>query len=304
MALADQLDRFMAQGQAAGWAASTVANYRHLLQVTIQSLAGAGCRRWPDVGPSDLEDVLHAMQRDGRATKTRIQAAILIRRFFGWLMDQGLVLRNPARSLPLPHHGEFDLPTVPLSEGQVEHLLGSLPRITVIQLRNVALLELLYGCGLRISEALALNLDDVSHDQQTVLVRESKHAQTRLVPLPRTAGLVLADYLALRRELLRGPDVGAVFLSQYGTRLVRASIYKIFRQIGRNCPPEWPRLKPHLLRHSIAVHLLRRGADIRYIQAFLGHASMDTTMVYLELVPGHLREDYDGAMIQHTGYMP
>ena len=102
-----------------------------------------------------------------------------------------------------------------------------------------------------------------------------------------------ADYLCLRRELLKGPDTGVLLLSNTGKRMatwyMQRWLAALSGQLGF-------RVHPHLLRHSIAVHLLRRGADIRHIQQFLGHADLETTKIYLRLVPGHLREDYDKAM--------
>ena len=175
-------------------------------------------------------------------------------------------------------------------------IIDGLPRASVYDLRAVCLLELLYGCGLRISEALNLDLDDLDLHRRTVLIRESKHDQTRLVPLPRTAKSSLQAYLSLRKALVIGPDRGALFLTQQGRRWAIGSIYVIFRRLNDQGLCAGRTLHPHIFRHSIAVHLLRRGADIRYIQQFLGHASLDTTKIYLRLVPGHLKEDYEAAM--------
>jgi len=101
---------------------------------------------------------------------------------------------------------------------------------------------------------------------------------------------------AVRRTLLKGPDHGALLISQYGRRMAQPSVYGFFDDLNRQRGPDARHLHPHLFRHSIAVHRLRGGADIRYIQAFLGHASLDTTKIYLRLVPGRLKEDYDRAM--------
>ena len=147
-----------------------------------------------------------------------------------------------------------------------------------------------------VMQFIGLDLDDVDLRRRTVLIRESKHDQTRLVPLPKTAAGAVKGYLALRRTLLSGPDTGALFLTKWGGRLKRRSVYNLFNRMNEERGPDARRLHPHLLRHSVAVHLLRGGADVRYIQQFLGHASLDTTKIYLRLVPGQLREDYDAAM--------
>jgi len=296
MDLTPAIDRFLVQGRASGWAEATVDNYRHLLGQAADELHRAGCRRWPDVTPDDLDAVMEGLLERGVAKKSRVQVVTLLRRFCVWLRDQGLVLRNPAVALPQPDDGEHDLLPPPLSEAEVAAIIDGIPRTSVYGLRNVCLLELLYSCGLRISEALALDLDHVDLDRRTVLILESKHSQTRLVPLPKTARAAVEDYLALRRTLLRGPDRGELFLTQYGRRWKRASVYGWLERLNEERGPEQRHLHPHLFRHSIAVHLLRGGADVRYIQAFLGHASLDTTKIYLRLVPGQLRDDYDAAM--------
>lgn len=290
------VDRFLTQGQAQGWAAATVSNYRHFLASVVTQLQQQGCARWADVTPADVDACAEHWAASGVANSSRLRGAVVLRRFGRWLQEQGLVLRSPARSLSLPEGGEPDLLSPPLTEAEVAGLLAGLARSSVYDLRNACLLELLYGCGLRIAEALALNLPDLDLRRQTLLIRESKHGQTRLVPLPGAALAAAQDYLALRRTLLKGPDHGALFLTQQGTRWVRAAVYGLFDRLNAQQGPGARHLHPHLFRHSIAVHLLRRGADIRYIQQFLGHSCLDTTKVYLRLVPGHLKEDYDRAM--------
>lgn len=291
----DDIERFLIQGQAIGWAPSTLDNYRYLLGLVEDFLARRGCRRCADVGRPDLE----AFMADIAASHSRstvVRTAGLLRRFFGWLLDQGRVITDPSLGLPLPDDGEEELPDAPLAEAEVAAIIDSLPRATVFDLRHVCLLELLYGCGLRISEAMTLDLADIDLTRCTVLIRESKHGQTRVVPLPKTARGALQAYLSLRRTLVRGPDAGALFLTEHGRRWRTPSVYHFFSDLNERSGPDGRRLHPHLFRHSIAVHLLRGGADIRYIQAFLGHASLDTTKIYLRLVPGHLKADYDKAM--------
>jgi site-specific recombinase XerD len=154
-------------------------------------------------------------------------------------------------------------------------------------------LELLYSCGLRGTEAVSLNVADLDLDGRSVLVRDGKGGRPRLLPMLASTMTAAADYLALRRELVRGPDTGALLLASTGKRLSTWFMQQWLAAAGRELGV---RIHPHLLRHSIAVHLLRRGADIRHIQQFLGHADLETTKIYLRLVPGHLREDYDRAM--------
>jgi len=149
---------------------------------------------------------------------------------------------------------------------------------------------------MRRGEITRLNGSDVDLVKRTVSIKKSKFLQSRVVPLMGSAATAVRDYLAVRRELLRGPDHGAFFLGQYGKRFDLGSVGALFLRINRKRGPEARHLHAHLFRHSIAVHLIRGGADIRHVQAFLGHADLDTTKIYLRMVPGRLKEEYDKAM--------
>ena len=294
--LDDDLDAFLRHGRTQGWSDATLENYQRKLALLAGHLRHNGRRRSADVMPADLDALLRSQLEAGVAKSTRVQLAVLIRQFFAWLLEHGRILRDPARALPLPDDGEADLPEPPLTEAEVGDLVAALPRASVYDLRNVCLVELLYGCGLRRGEVCRLDLDDVDTQERTLLVRESKWGQTRLLPLMGSALAATLDYLALGRELLRGPDHGAFFLGQYGRRLEAHGVEAVFRRINQERPPGARTVHPHLLRHSIAVHLVRGGADIRHVQALLGHADLNTTKIYLRLVPGRLKEDYEKAM--------
>jgi len=289
----DAINQFLAHAQARGLKDSTMEGYRHLLMPVVSFVAKRGCRRIADVTRDDLLAFQGHLVALGRSQRSRMQTRELLGRCFEWLRDHGRILFNPAKGLPLPDDGEEDLPEPPLSEAEVAAILDSLPRASVIDLRHACLLELLYGCGLRLSEAIGLALSDLDLHRRTVLIRTSKHEQTRLVPLPKTAKAAILTYLSLRQTLVRGPDTGALFLTTQGQRWKQSSAYDLFGVLSRQAQR---RIHAHLFRHSIAVHLLRGGADIRYIQEFLGHADLDTTKIYLRLVPGHLKADYDRAM--------
>ena len=290
------LDQYLAQVQSTGVLPQTVVSYRRKLAALLAFMGKRGCRRIADVARDDLIAYLIHLIELGRAKRGRVNTQELICRFFDWLQEAGRIVVNPTKGLPLPDDGEEDLPVSPLSEAEVAAIIDGLPRANVLDLRTVCLLELYYGCGLRRTEALRLDLTDVDLSRRTVLVRESKHGQTRVVPLPETARMAIQTYLSLRRTMLRGPDTGALFLTVYGCRIRSSVIGKVFAQLNEAGGADARHLHPHLFRHSIAVHLLRRGADIRHIQAFLGHANLDTTKIYLRLVPGHLKEDYEKAM--------
>jgi site-specific recombinase XerD len=206
---------------------------RYLLGLVVKSLAAQGCVRWPDVGPDDLQAVAQELEGRQVARATRVRTAVLLRRFLGWLVDRGAILRSHAHAVPVVDDGEPDLPQPPLSEREVTDLFQSLRRQSVVDLRNICLLELLYGCGLRISEALALKLEHLDLNRQTMLVLDSKHGQDRMVPIPGGAQVATEDYLAVRRALLRGPDRGHLFLALGGRPLSDSAVYSYFRRLNR-----------------------------------------------------------------------
>jgi integrase/recombinase XerC len=293
----DDIERYVRQRQVEGWAAGSTELYRHQLDALAAFLARRGCLLSAEVVPADLDAYMQHLTAVGMARSTRVQIAQTIHSFFRTLQDEGRIVSCPSRTLPVPEDGDQELPQPPLTEAEVRAIFDSLPGATVVDVRNRCLLEMLYGCGLRRAEAIALDLDDIDQGQRSLHVRDGKAAQDRLMPVMATGMAAVKDYLAIRRSLLRGPDHGALFLSaRDGSRLDKTGINEWFRRLNRRRGPDARHLHPHLFRHSIAVHLLRNGSDIRYIQQFLGHGDINTTKIYLRLVPGHLADDYDAAM--------
>lgn len=289
----DAIAAITAAKEAAGNQPRTVsANHRRLQQLGV-FLAKRGISSVADVTAADLDAAFVSHAQRGLRQTTRLVYASTVREFFRCCQDRGWILRNPAVDLPIPDDGDLPLPEQPLDEAEVAELLASLPRRDVVDLRNRAHIELLYGCALRLAESVRLDLTDLDFSRCTLQVRAGKGGYDRTIPMmPGTMGAV-QDYLAVRRTLLRGPDVGVLLLDRHGRRIREDLLPGILRRLGRK---RGRRLHPHLFRHSIAVHLLRGGADIRHVQQFLGHASVETTKIYLRLVPGHLREEYDRAM--------
>ncbi len=293
MSLLPDIAAYIAERAASDWNPRSVRSHQYTLRRLAQWLEPRGHRRWASVSGSDLDAWMMAQHERGMARNSRDAFAYTVRGFGAWLTVRGKVLRDPTADLRVLDDDEIDLPPAPLSEAQVASLFDAIPRDGVIGLRNRLHLDLLYSCGLRNAEAVALNVADLDLDGRTVLVRHGKGDRARMLPLLAATLTTAAEYLALRRDLLRGPDTGALFLNQHGRRLPIWWMQRWLAAIGQELGF---RIHPHLLRHSIAVHLLRRGADIRHIQQFLGHADLETTKIYLRLVPGHLREDYDRAM--------
>jgi len=292
----DEIEEYLAQRRAEGLTNASAVLYRKRLHRLMARLSKLGVIAWKAVKAKHLDAVVDEMKDSGLSERTRQAEIIAARCFFRWMVEHGRLLSDPAKHLELPTIREDGpLLCAPLSESDVTELMASLPRGKTIHLRNAAHIELLYSAGLRLGESLALNVSDVDLSEKVLRVRCGKAGKAREVPI--LAGLLgaLKDYICLRRSLLKGPDHGALLLAQNGQRLKMNAFEKYIEKLNKQREGK-PRVHPHLFRHSIAVHLLRGGADIRYVQAFLGHDDLESTKVYLRLVPADLRDAYDAAM--------
>ena len=291
-------ERFLDSYRAYVASEGSVETMRKVLGAIQRAFAVRGCFSIADVQFNDVEAVLEDWFERGLSVNYRCKLASSMRQLFKFAFDQGFMLRDVSLVIDLARRdGPTVLPPKPLSEEAIATIIGALPRRTVVDLRNIALLEIMYGCGLRCFETLDLNLEDMDLKERVLLVRHGKGDKDRLLPIMPTALQALRDYLILRRSLLRGPDTGALWIGEVsGTRLKRSYMQRFFKRLNKQHGKRFGRIHPHLLRHSIAVHLLRGGADIRHVQAFLGHEDLDTTKIYLRLVPGQLAYDYQNGM--------
>jgi integrase/recombinase XerC/integrase/recombinase XerD len=214
------------------------------------------------------------------------------RGLFDFLTRTGAAAQNPAELLPNPKSASR-LPRV-LDRDQARVLLERIPASSPLDARDKAMLELAYSCGLRCSELVALDVDSIDFDNETVRVR-GKGGKERIVPLGEPAQRAASRYLERFRPVLADdPAERALLISKSGRRL---SPSDVTRRLGR-----WVdeaaiagRVSPHALRHSFATHLPEGGADLRSIQELLGHASISTTQIYTRVEPGRLRAAYAGA---------
>jgi integrase/recombinase XerD len=208
-----------------------------------------------------------------------------VRAFFAFLEKKGRVLANPARELLLARPQR--LPRA-LSEEEARRLMAAPPYWGASGPRDRAILEVLYGTGVRVGECVRLDLQDVALREGQLLVRNGKGRKDRMVPLVGQALGALDHYLReVRHALVRDPREQAVFLSAIGTRLSATVLQRQVKQYGKTLGL---RATPHLLRHSCATHLLRHGADVREIQQLLGHRALETTALYTKVDVSDLAE--------------
>lgn len=242
-----------------------------------------------------LRRYVASLSAAGIAPSTVARKLASLRGLLAVQMTLGARAENPADLLHSPKR-PVRLPRV-LKPGEVAGLLDSIPATTPLQLRDRALFELAYACGLRAEELVSLDVDALDFDGETVRV-EGKGEKTRLVPAGEHALQALERYLARGRPALHPGDDRALFVSKSGRRLSTSDIRRRLRTWSRHALPGAPALAeahPHALRHSFATHLLEGGADLRAIQELLGHASISTTQVYTRVESARLKSAYASA---------
>jgi integrase/recombinase XerC/integrase/recombinase XerD len=212
-----------------------------------------------------------------------------VRSLHDHLARNGEVAQNPAELLPMPKKASR-LPRV-LGPDEVAALLDRIPASGPLEVRDRAMLEAAYACGLRAEEIVNLNADAVDFESETLRVT-GKGSKTRIVPMGEPAQQALERYLRQARPALAANrDEPALFLSRRGRRLSPSDIRRRLERWVREAAVAG-HVSPHTLRHSFATHLLEGGADLRSIQELLGHASVSTTQVYTRVEPGRLRREY------------
>ena len=289
-----EIAAYLRHGHVHGWSEQTLINYGKRLKDLSRFLSKVGRKNLVDVVQEDLDEYMLYASLRGLKRKTLVGLASTAKCFFRWLEAEGRILASPGNDIPAPDAAS-DLPIPPLEEADVAEILDNLPRRNAIDLRNRLHVELLYGAALRIGESVKLDVDDLNLSRRTVHVRNGKGGKQRTLPMLGGVCTALRDYLAVRGRLLRGPDDGALLLSRRGRRMVPQALREFLRKLNADRAGK-QRLFPHLFRHSSAVHLLRGGADIRHVQQFLGHAMLETTKIYLRIVPGALKAQYLAAM--------
>jgi integrase/recombinase XerD len=240
----------------------------------------------------DLEHYLAELRARGLSGATIARRISAVRAFFAHQVLLGARENNPAAELDPPRRGR-KLPRT-LSPREAERLIEAAAGTTPRSLRDTALVELLYGGGLRVSEALSLDRAGVDLDERLVRC-VGKGRKERVVPIGRSATEALRRYLARGRPFLDRRHRPELFLNAQGGALTRAGAFLILRRVADKAGLEPGRVHPHLLRHSFATHLLEGGADLRSVQEMLGHANLATTELYTHVTDRRRREAYFAA---------
>ena len=287
-ALAEAIDAFLMELRVErGLSPLTIAAYRRDLAQFAGQQTNGGWRRDPET----VTGFINELRAAGNRPSTQARKTAAIRSFYGFAAREGLVERNVAALVDAPRVGR-PLPDV-LTPDDVERILAA-PGDDPISVRDAAILELLYACGLRVSELTSLDTDRL--DLEALQVRViGKGNRERRVPMGEPARERLHRYLVgPRAEWTKGRPAPAVFVNQRGKRVSRSSIWRLVQRWSSVAGIR-SRATPHTFRHSFATHLLEGGADLRVVQSLLGHASISTTQLYTHLTGERLREVYERA---------
>ena len=285
--LARQIDRFLDSLRASGVSPHTLRNYASDLTQFLDYFSPPGAQP-PEPAAFDhhlIREFLAALYARPNAARSVARKLAAMRAFFAFLAKERVIESNPARLVATPKQPKT-LPAVPTAE-QTNVLVDAVAREG--RARDRVILEMLYGCGLRVSELVGLDLDDLDWEQRWMRVR-GKGRKERQVPFGTKAAQALQAYLPARA----GCDGRALLLNHRGRRLTTRSVGRIVKRYAVLFSGD-PSIHPHTLRHAYATHLLSDGADLRAIQELLGHASLSTTQKYTQVSLEDLIKVYDRA---------
>lgn len=251
---------------------------------------------WKKIDHIAIRGFLSHLYDKGLSKTSVARALAAVRSLYRWLAQEGVVEQNPAKLVSTPRLPK-KLPRVPSIEEMNNVLDGKMPEIASFPERDSLMLELLYGCGIRNSELVGINLDDISLSNQAILIR-GKGKKERYVPFGGSVLAALSVYLPWRQQLLATlrsastKNPSALLINQRGGRLTTRSVGRIIKRIAvaKGLSPE---VHPHTLRHAFGTHMLEEGADLRAIQELLGHERLATTQRYTQLSVKHVMNVYD-----------
>ena len=268
----------------------TIKAYRTDLE---EFAAYVGPQGWRDIDHILIRGYLSSLYERGLSKVSVARALAALRSLYRWLAQEGEVNQNPAKLVATPKLPK-KLPRVPTIEEVNSVLDSQLPDSSAFAERDRVIMELLYSCGIRNSELIGINLDDIRWSNEIVLVR-GKGKKERYVPFGESAAQAIQAYLPRRQQVLaetKHTAEKALLLNLRGSRLTTRSVGRIVKQIAvsKGLSPD---VHPHTLRHAFGTHMLEEGADLRAIQEMLGHERLATTQRYTQLTVKHVMDVYD-----------
>ncbi|OOE45287.1 MULTISPECIES: tyrosine recombinase XerC [Salinivibrio] len=284
------LDRFYQyQLSERGLSAHTQRNYQRQLDKIVDFLTARGIAHWQDVDADWVRQISSQAKRDGLKPGSIALRLSALRSFFDYLVLTEQLAANPAKGVAAPKQGR-QLPKN-LDVDEMNQLL-EVDQDDPLSVRDRAMMELMYGAGLRLAELVDLNVRDVSVRKGDLRVT-GKGEKERIVPFSGMAKTWVMNWLKVRNQLLKGPEE-ALFISKLGQRISHRSVQKRMAEWGQKQAVN-SHINPHKLRHSFATHMLESSGDLRAVQELLGHADLSTTQIYTHLDFQHLAKVYDAA---------
>lgn len=270
-----------------GFSTNTLEAYSRDLLRFLEHLEKAQVARLDQVSPAHVQLYMAKLHERGLGPRSAARNLAALRSFFRYLVREKFLTSNPTTSVDSPRLGRA-LPKA-MSREEIGRLLGAVEGEAPLKLRDQAILELLYGTGVRISELVGLEISQVGLVTGTVVVR-GKGEKERVVPLGEYAAEALRLYVEKGRPALcKSRSFNALFLNRRGSRITRQGVWKMLKACAKKAGI--PRaVSPHMLRHSFATHLLEGGADLRAIQELLGHSDISTTQIYTHVARARLKE--------------
>ncbi len=272
-----------------GLSDNTLQSYRRDIQQYISYLNEMNMTNIAGVNKTAVITYLLYLQKKGRATSTISRNLASIRSFYQYLNKLNMIEQDPTKNLESPKV-EKKLPQI-LSTQEVELLLEQPKCVDLKGYRDKAMLELLYATGIRVSELIQLDIDDINLEMG--FIKCNKGNKERIIPLGSVAIHALEEYInKARKMMIQDPNETALFVNCNGRRLTRQGFWKIIK-LYKNQAKINKEITPHLLRHSFAAHLLENGADLKSIQEMLGHSDISSTQIYAQLTKNRIKEVYN-----------
>jgi integrase/recombinase XerC len=283
------VDRFLATLRTQNASSHTIKAYSGDLENFSRYM---GSRSWPTIDHLTIRSFLANLYEKGLSKASVARCLAAVRSLYRWLAQEGVVEQNPAALVATPKLPK-KLPRVPTIE-EMNHVLdGELPEVASLPQRDALILELLYGCGIRNSELVGINLDDIRLAEEVILIR-GKGKKERYVFFGDSVKAALAIYFSVRKQILvkNKKIMPGLLVNQRGGRLTTRSVGRIIKKIAvaKGLSPD---VHPHTLRHAFGTHMLEEGADLRAIQEMLGHERLSTTQRYTQLSMKQVLHVYD-----------
>ncbi len=264
--------------------ANTIGSYMRDIRQFAQWLDGDIL----DATQLNIRDYLQFIERDGRSAATVSRALASLKNFYTYLVSSGFCEKTPVTDIHVKR-GEKKLPQI-LTGREIEFLLAQPLCVDAKGYRDKAMLEVMYATGIRVSELIELNIDDVNLDQAVIKCTTSK--KVRMIPLYPAALRALMIYIRdIRESMLASADESALFVNVNGSRMSRQGFWKILKHYQETAQID-KEITPHTLRHSFAVHLLENGADVGSLQELMGHCDISSTQMYTQMVNQKLKSVY------------